>query len=243
MGLLNNYFWQKKCRWNFGLQKKAQIICRWNFFGIAEKLQNICRKSADFLRVEFWIAEKLQKKCRFCSSKCTFSALFLHCTLCFCRKSHFTLCFAKKNADLASGPPPPRDRALQSALFLHFFCTSEKVQIWPPADHCSALFLQSKIPSAKYLHFFCNPPPNPIHTFFCFFCKNNSAPCPKQVVISLHSSCQNERKHAQDEAPAMHFPLRYMPAKNTPGGSFFQIERDSQAHITVSTYGFVVSST
>ena len=33
-------------------------------FWIVEKLQNVCRKSADYLQMEFWIAEKLQNNCR-----------------------------------------------------------------------------------------------------------------------------------------------------------------------------------
>ena len=96
-------------------------ICSWDsIYGLLNKY--FCRKSADGILDCRKNAEYLQKKCRFfadgildcrktaekmqifCSSNpcwytgiCEKSALFLHFTLCFCRKS----------ADLASGPPRP----------------------------------------------------------------------------------------------------------------------------------------
>ena len=48
---------------NYFCRKSADYL-RMEFW-IADCLQNICRKSADYLQMEFWIAEYLQKKCRF----------------------------------------------------------------------------------------------------------------------------------------------------------------------------------
>ena len=198
------------------IAEQVQIFCRWNF-----GLQKNCRKSADFA------AQNALFLHFFCTVHCVFAEkVTLHCVL-------------QKKCRFGLRAPPPRTEHCN----LHFFCTSEKVQIWPPARPLqSALFLQSKIPSAKYLHFFCNPPPNPIHTFSAFSAKIiqplSQAGCHK-LTFFLPERTQTRARRSTSNA----LPLRYMPAKNTPGGSFFQIERDSQAHITVSTYGFVVSST
>ena len=198
------------------LQKKAQIICRWNFWDcrkIAEYLQKKCRF---FCRWNLG----LQKNCRKSADFAAQNALFLHCTLCFCRKSHFTLCFAKKMQIWPPGPPA-QDRALQSTLFLHFLCTSEKVQIWPPARPLqSALFLQSKIPSAKYLHFFCNPPPNPIHTFSAFSAKIiqplSQAGCHK-LTFFLPERTQTRARRSTSNA----LPTEVHACKEHPGRLVF----------------------
>ena len=47
---------------NYFCRKSADYL-RMEFW-IADYLQNICRKSADYLQMEFWIADYLQNICR-----------------------------------------------------------------------------------------------------------------------------------------------------------------------------------
>ena len=151
------------------LQKKAQIICRWNFWDcrkIAEYLQKKCRF---FCRWNFG----LQKNCRKSADFAAQNALFLHffCTVHCVFAEKVTLhCVLQKKCRFGLRAPPPRTEHCN----LHFFCTfsalQKKCRFGLRPDHCNLhFFLQSKIPSAKYLHFFCNPPPNPIHTFSALF--------------------------------------------------------------------------
>ena len=87
-------------------------------FWIADYLQNICRKSADFLQMEFWIAEYLPKKCRKSADFADFSIFFecadmrLQIHICFPRsRLLYYLIFSLRLfiIEVYNIPPKPHD--------------------------------------------------------------------------------------------------------------------------------------